>query len=444
MTPPSPRAAAAEESYALEAKWRVFTRSIVAVLAASIVAVAAGVSAIAIVRLRQLALAGAERKAADLARFVARTAFVPLSLENPSMLARAVEPYADDPDLAYLTVTDAAGKAVYASRRGASVEPGLVTAFRPVVPPSESAAPGAPSEAVGKVAVGVSLARPLAAARRAVVAIALGSLALLLAAVAAGLALISGMTRRLKELVGEARLARSLKEANEQLEAFSYSVAHDLRAPLRHVSGFIDILQSRISAGLDAESRRYMTVIAESAVRMGALIDDLLSFSRTSRTELRTSRVSLRVLAEQAIADLESEAAGRTIDWRLAALPEVEGDPTLLRLVFQNLVGNALKFTAGRESAVIEIGQGEPRPGGESVFYVRDNGVGFDMRYAGKLFGVFQRLHRQEDFKGTGIGLANVRRIIYRHGGETWAEGRPGEGATFYFSLPTIREAKRR
>jgi PAS domain S-box-containing protein len=225
-----------------------------------------------------------------------------------------------------------------------------------------------------------------------------------------------------------------LEAANKELEAFAYSVSHDLRAPLRHIEGFLELLHERLPT-LDEQSRHYMDTISDSARRMGMLIDDLLSFSRMGRYEMSKQQVNLGSVAQEAIRELAPEAEGRNIHWQIADLPVVTGDRAMLRLALVNLISNALKFTRPREPAEIEIGV-LPGPDDEMVFFVRDNGVGFDMAYADKLFGVFQRLHRADKFEGTGIGLANVRRIINRHGGRTWAEGEINHGATFYFSLP--------
>ncbi len=235
------------------------------------------------------------------------------------------------------------------------------------------------------------------------------------------------------------RRTSQLEAANDELEAFSYSVSHDLRAPLRHIDGFTSMLEKHAADRLDETGKRFLKTISESARRMGMLIDDLLVFSRMGRAEMRKTTVDLEQLVREMIQNLEQDTRGRNIVWKNSQLPEVEGDSAMLRQVLVNLLGNAVKYSRPRDLAQIEIGCASETPD-EAVIFVRDNGVGFDMRYAQKLFGVFQRLHRADEFEGTGIGLANVRRIILRHGGRTWAEAKPGEGATFYFSLPKGRK----
>jgi len=232
------------------------------------------------------------------------------------------------------------------------------------------------------------------------------------------------------------RRAAQLETANQELEAFSYSVSHDLRAPLRHINGFVEMLAKHNGEKLDERGRRYLKIIADAARQMGDLIDDLLVFSRMGRAELRLQNVDLTALAHEAVAGLATDITGRNVSWKISSLPRVQGDYAMLRQVLVNLLGNAIKYTRPRDPAHIEIGCREESISGEFVCFVRDNGVGFDMQYVDKLFGVFQRLHRAEEFEGTGIGLANVRRIVHRHGGRTWAEGKVDGGATLYFTLP--------
>ena len=223
--------------------------------------------------------------------------------------------------------------------------------------------------------------------------------------------------------------------AYKDLEAFSYSVSHDLRAPLRHVTGFATLLGNHLGTSLDERGRRYLETMSGAANRMGRLIDDLLAFSRMGRASLTPRRVDLAQVVREAQAEILPDTVGREIVWDIHQLPSVYADPALLRPVLINLLSNAVKYTSTRHVAHVEVGSSQAEAG-EVVVFVRDNGVGFDMKYADKLFGVFQRLHRSDEFSGTGIGLANVRRIIHRHGGRTWAEGEVDHGATFYFSLP--------
>jgi PAS domain S-box-containing protein len=232
-----------------------------------------------------------------------------------------------------------------------------------------------------------------------------------------------------------AKRTAELEAINKELEAFAYSISHDLRAPLRHMAGYAELLQKNASAILDEKGRRYMLMILESAKRMGDLVDDLLAFSRIGRAETKKTVVSMEQLVKEVLREVQPETDGRTIGWRIGALPDLYGDRSMLRLALVNLIANAVKFTRTRPHAEIEIGCTNGKDD-EVVVFIRDNGVGFNMKYVNKLFGVFQRLHRAEEFEGTGIGLATVQRIIHRHGGRVWAEGLVDSGATFYFSVP--------
>lgn len=238
----------------------------------------------------------------------------------------------------------------------------------------------------------------------------------------------------LRQAEERAQLTGQLERINAELAAFSYSISHDLRAPFRHIAGYAELLLEREGERLDDKSRRYVATIIESARTAGQLVDSLLEFSRMGRTSLTPVSVDPRLLVEEVRDRLALEARGRNVEWRIGAVPQVRADPVLLRQVFQNLLSNALKYTRPRERAVIEVTGCVA--GTEVLFTIRDNGVGFENAYAHKLFGVFQRLHRVEDYDGVGIGLANVRRIVERHGGRVWAEGALDRGATFCFTLP--------
>ena len=226
---------------------------------------------------------------------------------------------------------------------------------------------------------------------------------------------------------------RQLESANKELEAFSYSVSHDLRAPLRSVDGFSQAVLEDYGAQMPEDGQRYLQKIRNGAQRMGNLIDDLLTFSRLSRAPLEKQTVDTEQLVRTVLEDLHIAQEPRPIELRIGELPPAVGDPALLKQVWMNLLSNAVKYSRKRENAVVEIGCAQEQD--ENVYFVRDNGTGFDMRYANKLFGVFQRLHRAEDYEGTGVGLALVQRIIHRHGGRVWAEAAVDRGATFYFTL---------
>ena len=247
--------------------------------------------------------------------------------------------------------------------------------------------------------------------------------------------------RQLNQELG--KRAAELEATNKELESFAYSVSHDLRAPLRHMAGYAELLQRQASSLLDEKSLRFIRTILDSAKRMGNLIDDLLAFSRIGRAETRNTQVDLEQLVKEVVAEIGRDTKGREIAWKIGALPVCYGDRSMLRLVVVNLVSNAVKFTRMRKPAEIEIGCAD-RNKKEVEVFVTDNGAGFDMQYVNKLFGVFQRLHLPEQFEGTGIGLATVQRIIHRHGGKVRGEGAVDRGATFYFSLPKAQDAAER
>jgi signal transduction histidine kinase len=228
---------------------------------------------------------------------------------------------------------------------------------------------------------------------------------------------------------------RELRRANEELEAFNYSISHDLRSPLTGAGGFAELLLAQYADALPAEARESLRHIRDSTRRMARLVEDLLTFSRLGRQPLRREVVSMAELVRGCLAELRGEAAGRRVELRLAELPGCEGDAALLRQVWLNLLSNALKYTRGRDPAVVEVGCRAAGGGGAAVYFVRDNGAGFDMAQAGRLFGAFQRLHPAEEFAGTGVGLTIVRRVVERHGGRAWAEAEPGKGARFSFTV---------
>lgn len=249
-------------------------------------------------------------------------------------------------------------------------------------------------------------------------------------------AIVDIVLRKAEEL---AALSGRLVAINKELEAFSYSVSHDLRAPFRHIVGYAQLLKKREADALSETGSRYIETIVESAISAGKLVDDLLSFSQMGRATLAPIQVDMNALVAEVIRTLVPEGSSQRIDWRIEQLPPAEADPVMIRLVLQNLIENAIKFSRERQPAEIRIGSA-PAENGQNAYFVADNGVGFDMAYVGKLFGVFQRLHRVEEFEGTGIGLANVKRIVERHGGIVWADAAPNKGATFQFTLPGGRK----
>jgi PAS domain S-box-containing protein len=236
-----------------------------------------------------------------------------------------------------------------------------------------------------------------------------------------------------------AKRTEQLTAANDELEAFSYSVSHDLRAPLRHIAGFSRILVNNFGPVMTVEAREYLQLIDDAVRRMGLLVEDLLSLAKLGQQSLKLCRTELNAIVDEVISILEPECEGREVEWRIAKLPALDCDPILMTQVFQNLLGNALKYSRNRAYAVIEVDSIQ-RPGKPAIIFVRDNGAGFNMKYAERLFGVFQRFHADSEFEGTGVGLATVHRIIQKHGGMIWAEAEPDHGATFYFALQTTEQ----
>jgi light-regulated signal transduction histidine kinase (bacteriophytochrome) len=224
-----------------------------------------------------------------------------------------------------------------------------------------------------------------------------------------------------------------LQEIQKELEGLMYSISHDLRAPLRHIRGYAQIVAEDCGEGLQPECRQHLRHIEESAQKVGGMLDALLQLSRLSRRTLHSEKVAFEELVNSVVVDLASKAGARDVEWKIAALPVVECDPVLARQLFEILLENALKFTAPRPRGVIEVGSVSQGP--QQLCFVRDNGIGFDMKYADKLFSMFQRLHSQQDFPGEGVGLALAQRIVHRHGGRIWAEAEPEKGATFFFTF---------
>jgi signal transduction histidine kinase len=413
-------------------KWVYFARQLMAVMLFAVVAIA-GLSAYLSARqAADLLRNSARREALAIAGAAARRAFVPLTLDDDQALAALADSYRTVPRLAFLRVRGADGRvrARLEPPPGRDDEP-LVVAV-PVAAPLD-AGPGRAAAPVGTVQVALRTRWIDARVR----AIALSDLA-----VSGGLALlvllivtvaVRHLVERTRELVGEARLAAEIKRVNAELESFSYSVAHDLRAPLRAVDGFSKALLDKYGDRFDAEGRDWLARVRGGCARMGLLIDDLLTLSRVTRGRLREEDVDLGLAARMTMDQLRLSAPHRDADIAIEDGLIARGDPGLLRAAVENLLSNAWKYTSRHPRARIEFGA--ERRDGRRVFFVRDDGAGFDMAHAGKLFQPFSRLHSRGEFDGTGIGLATVQRIVERHGGRVWADGAVEKGATFYFTL---------
>jgi signal transduction histidine kinase len=380
---------------------------------------------------RELLEHSLQREGVAIADAVARASFVPLALDDDAALASLAASYRAVPDVGSLRVTDAGGKV----RAEMSAPAGSRLEFvqSPVLAHGARRGP----EAIGTVEVGM---------KRGTIDARMGAIAATNIAIAAGLSIlvailgvmiIGNLIDRMRELIGEARLAEEVRRANAELEAFSYSVAHDLRAPLRAIDGFSQALLDGYSGKVDDQGRHYLTRLRENTRRMGQLINDLLGLSRVTRGELKTVDFDLAALARDVAARLRRGQPERDVEFVIPKNLPFRGDPNLMLAALENLLGNAWKYTSRKPAARIEFGLERRREG--DVYFVRDNGAGFDMAFANKLFKPFSRLHSPGEFEGTGVGLATVERIMARHGGKVWGEGKVGEGAAFYFTTGESR-----
>jgi signal transduction histidine kinase len=414
-------------------KWVLFARQILMFLLLSVVTIAGFSAYLSTRQAKDLLEASLTSEADAIAHAVARASFVPLMLDDDRALAWLVDSYRTVGRLGSLRVLDAGGADRAALRPPAAVL--RLTFVRvPVLPVAgEEAARATGGVPVGFVEVGM---------RRDWIDAKTRQIALTNVAVAGGLTIvvwvfgvliIRNLIDRTRELIGEARLVEEVKRANAELEAFSYSVAHDLRAPLRAIDGFSQALQDGYADKVDEQGRHYLVRLCENSRRMGQLINDLLGLSRVTRGELRRAKFDLAAQAREIAARLQRSSPERSVAFVIPPSLPVNGDPNLMLAALDNLLGNAWKYTVRKERARIELGR--ERRDGYDVYFVRDDGAGFDMAFANKLFKPFSRLHSPDEFEGTGIGLATVQRIISRHGGRIWGEGRVGEGATFYFTL---------
>ncbi|MGQ0645800.1 MAG: ATP-binding protein [Elusimicrobiota bacterium] len=442
--------------------WSRFTQGIMAVLVASGLLVGGLLTWASIWSEKKEVERSLSLRGKALVRALGRAAFVPLVLEDAGALDPLVEGFMGEPDVVYAAIYTAQGESLSSRPRGADLPPapagqpvspgvserrvsgpGRPTIQDLILPLRYGSAPTDPSdgkELLGYARIGLTherIDRQIRVAVRNNVAL---CLALMSAAFLTGASLIRRMTRRMRGLMEQAQMSAALQRANKELEAFSYSVSHDLRAPLRSIDGFSHALLEDCSAQLDEPGKDHLRRIRAACTRMGQLIDDLLALSRVIRQDMRWDTVDLAALARSAAGQLERAEPGRRVGFVAPETAKARGDAGLLRIVLENLLGNAWKFTGRRPDPRVEFGETEKD--GRRAFFVRDNGAGFDMAYAGKLFGPFQRLHDDSEFPGTGIGLATVRRIVERHGGRVWAESAVDRGAVFYFTLPRKEPAR--
>lgn len=414
-------------------KWWFFSISIVAVLGLSFLAVVASMVTITYYQMGALVRDFESQKALRISRFVARAAFVPLSLEDNPALERVVLLYSGDPDVASITVSDAQDQVLVSRRQQKAIEDKYrIDVVRPVYSPEESGAAqsGAP---LGAVKVSISLHRAYWILNKSILWIMSMAAAMLLLALFVNLALILWMTRRLRDLVGEARMAEELRRSNKDLEQFAFVASHDLQEPLRKVISYCQLLQRRYGGKLDAQADQFIEIIVKGGTRMSDLIRDLLAYARVGTQTAPAQAVDCAAIFRETAALLQETIRASGAKVTAERLPVVKADPTQVGQLFQNLVGNAVKFRGDKPP---EVRVKARRQGSFWRISVQDNGIGIDPRFQDRIFDMFQRLHGKEKYPGTGIGLAICKRIVERHGGRIWVDSVPGQGTTFNFTLP--------
>jgi len=411
-------------------RWNLFAVAMIGLLSVTTLAVLAATLA---VTSRQMEILGREEqahRAGAMATFLGRAAFVPAEIEDAAGLRRLLDASSDFPDLVRIVVSDERGRTL-ASREGLGSKDGAVVEASHAIEP----APGSRRyrEDVGVVTVTLALARVRREARGAFALAGLSGALIFLLAFALDVSLIVPMTRRFRDLVGEARLAEELRRSNQELEQFAFVASHDLQEPLRKVVSYCQLLERRYHSRLDSEGQEFLRVIVDGSKRMSDLIKDLLSFSRVGTQGRPFEAVALETLAAEAVDTLKEKIgeSGARVSWD--ALPTVSADRGQLGQLFLNLIGNALKFRGERAP---EVRLSAQRDGASWRVCVRDNGIGIDPQYRDQVFVMFKRLNARGKYPGTGIGLAICKKIVERHGGRIWVESKEGEGASFYFTLP--------
>ena len=414
-------------------QWELLSAAIIAVLGVTLVAVLIVVAAVTAYEMGELARTEETRKASNLAHFMARTAFVPVSLGDIPTLERAVNVYLDDPDVVGIAVFDADGHSLLA--REVRLPPGprrLVEASQPILPPQEGWRGPAPAKPLGLVKVSVSLARVDGAVKRSILWIAAVCVLLFAISFVTDRALISQMTRRLKNLLEELEARKlELQRSNDDLEQFAYVASHDLQEPLRMIASYVELLGRRYKGRLDRDADEFIAYAIDGATRMQEMISGLLAYARVDKKLVfRTTDVSAPL--NDALANLKMAVQESGAIVRCSAMPRLNADSLQLVHLFQNLIGNAIKY---RGSDRLEIDVEAVDRGEAWLFCVKDNGIGIAPQYFNQLFGLFHRLHARADYPGMGIGLAICRKIAESHGGRIWVESIPGKGSTFYFTI---------